>query len=452
MPKPRLFMPNRLEKLIEKHFGSYKVARAFGQLHYWSTQMPNGFYKFKQPCKNNPLYKKGDSWGEDLGMNRWELDPIFKRLVNHHASKSQYRKSSNKFDGKMFCSYKDCKDNRTYYFMNKEVIDQFLASLNLPPPLPVSIAKSEPKEVDEVCGNVEIMSLNPSRNVDNPPSPAHTHPDLLYFQTNTSLSESVPGDTREMQKEQEKLSSKKMVELWNSHTQDKVIWYPSTAFKLYKVLSDFFGGCLEAFRKYCAAISNTNFLMGKSPNSKFKAFFYWAIKPEVIKSIFQGAYGVQDILSQIGNISEQDGLKYQINTVDYEILNVEKKIQYSKQEIIDAQDKMIKEHRQTVDQQVKGQIMERVQEEVDQKYPLARYSQKDREMLVSVQYHTALINHSRAKLKLCNPEDIVVPVELISKKKALQESRAAMCKRFEKILIENSKVQKDIKTLVGKAA
>lgn len=436
---------------IRDYYGSNNTAIAFARLMYWFGKKPDGFYKFKEKCIH-PLYKVGDSWSEDLKMTKRILDPVLKRLVTHHKSKNAYRESKDKFAGKMFCSYTERNTNKTFYFMNRESVDKFLASLNVPPPLPSSSFKFKTMEDDVVSRKPKIMPIETSRGLHDVVPLTCARLTAINTQTITSLSESVPTEVVAPEREEEKLSSKKMVDLWNSHTQDKVIWYPSTAFKLYKVLSDFFGGCLEAFRKYCAAISNTNFLMGKSPNSKFKAFFYWAIKPEVIKSIFQGAYGVQDILSQIGNISEQDGLKYQVNTVDYEILNVEKKIEYSKQEIVDAQDKMIKEHKQTVDGQVKGQIMERVQEEVDQKYPLGGYSQKDREMLVSVQYHTALINHSRAELKLCNPEDIVVPAELISKKKALQENRAAMCKRFEQILKENSKVQKDIKTLVGKAA
>lgn len=435
---------------VRDYYGSNNTAIAFARLLYWFGKKPDGFYKFKEGC-SHPLYKKGDSWSEDLKMTKRILDPVLKRLVTHHKSKNAYRESNDKFDGKMFCSYTERNTNKTFYFMDRGALDRFLASLNLTMPLPSSI-KSKPKEVDVVSREAKNMPMETPRGSQDVAPLTCARLTAFNTHTITSLSGDAPAAPIGVEREEEKLSSKKMVELWNSHTQDTVPWYPSCASRLCKVLADFFGGCLEAFRKYCAAIGNTNFLMGKATNSKFKAFFYWAIKPEVIKSIFQGAYGVKDILSQIGNISEQGKLQSEINTISYEIPNVEKKIEYSKQEIIDSQDKMIREHRETISDEVKGQILKGIEENVNQKYPLASYSQKNREMLVNVQYHTALVNHCRAELKLCQPDDIVISPELLSKKQSLAESRAAMCKRLEQVIKENLEAQRDIKTLVEKAA
>jgi hypothetical protein len=436
----------KFDLAVRDFYGSNNTAIAFSRLLYWFRKKPDGFYKFKQPCRKHPLYKKGDSWGEELGMSRKILDPIFSRLINHHGTKRDFLKQADRFKGKMFASYTNHKTNQTHYFIDRDAVDSFLHSLSIKNPLQCPLPSS-----GDVPSEAKTIPSDQSCDVPVVPPLARAHPSSPVLQTITSLSCDVP-EAIDVEKEKEKLSSKKMVELWNSHTQDKAIWYKSCASKLYRILTDFFGGRLEAFRKYCAAIGNTKFLMGNAPNSKFKAFFYWAIKPEVIKSIFQGAYGVQDILSQIGNISEQDKLQYEINTIGYEILNVEKKIEYSKQEIIDSQEKMIREHRQTVSDEVKGQILRDVEDEVNEKYPLEGYSQKNREMLVNVQYHTALVNHSRAELKLCKPEDIVIPPELFAKKKSLEESRATMCKRLEQVMKENLEAQKGIQTLVERAA
>ena len=71
--------------------------------------------------------------------------------------------------------------------------------------------------------------------------------------------------------------------------------------------------------------------------------------------------------------------------------------------------------------------------------------------LTNVQYDAALVNYSHIKLNLCKAEDIIPP-ELFAAKQSLEEKRAALCKRLEHVIIENSKAQKVIKTLVERAA
>src|SRR4051812_31201077 len=96
---------------VRDYYGSNNTAIAFARLLYWARKQPRGFYKFKQPCKKHPLYKKGDSWGEELGMSRKVLDPIMDRLVNRHLTKREYLRTPDKFNGKMFSSYTNHKTN-----------------------------------------------------------------------------------------------------------------------------------------------------------------------------------------------------------------------------------------------------------------------------------------------------------------------------------------------------
>jgi hypothetical protein len=432
----------KFDTAVRDYYGSNNTAIAFARLLYWCRRNPNGFYKFKQPCKH-PLYNKGDSWSEELNMTKEVMAPIFSRLVTYYKSKNEYRNSTDKFNGKLFCSYTERNTNKTYYFMDNEAVEAFLESLNAKvPPLPSSALPSQ------------TSKITPPR----PPRAAAITPPLhagasnsLNTQTITSLP-TEPSQVVGTPTEEEKLSSQKMVGLWNSHTQDTVVWYPSTASKLYKVLADFFGGCLEAFKKYCKAIANTNFLMGKAPNSKFKAFFYWAIKPEVIKSIFQGAYGVKDILSRIVNDSEAVNLEREYETITYKIQNVKDRIEYSKRQVIDAQEKSIREYQQTISQEVKDHLLKQVESEVKKAYDLSTYSQQERGWLINPKHQAALINYSRDKLNLCNPEDIIIPQELIDEQRQLEDRRVAICKRLQEIVKQMREEQQKIESLVDKAA
>lgn len=442
----------KFDVAVRNYYGSNNAAMAFARLLYWCNKIPGGFYKFKRPCPRNALYKKGDSWEEELGMSRRELDPVFQRLVSSYRSKNDYLKQTDKFKGKMFVSYRNRKTNQTYYFMNKEAVDAFLNSItkSKSPSLP-SPTSNVHEGVDNLEPQAKIMALPLSSTAQDVPPLARAHPPVINIQTNTSLASAVHGEVFDPEREKEKLSSKKMVEIWNSHAQDKVVWFPSIASRLYRVLVDYFGSCLDTFRKYCLSIASSKFLMGKAPNSKFKAFLFWVIKPEVIKSIIQGAYGVQSLLSKIGNESEVDKLEKEYNTIGYEIINAESKVEYSKKEIIEAQDKMIRELKSSISAEVKDQILESVQHEVNQKYPVGDYSIKNRETLVSVQYHTALVDYSRAMLGFCHPDDIVTPQELLDEVMRLRERRVEIGKRLQEIAKQNHQEQQRMQELVEKA-
>jgi len=50
------------------------------QIIYWAHKSQNHFYKFMRPC-NHELYKPGDSWEEELGFTRRELDGSLKSIA-----------------------------------------------------------------------------------------------------------------------------------------------------------------------------------------------------------------------------------------------------------------------------------------------------------------------------------------------------------------------------------
>lgn len=438
----------KIDIAVRDYYGCNNTAIVFSGMMFWFQIMPDGFYKFKQACKKHPLWRKGDSWGEELGMSRKTLDPILDKLVNKHKTKGEFLKQTDPFKGKMFASYTNHKTSQTYYFMNKEAVDEFLGSLN--------IKRKEIHPPSPICKGIESKKLEPLVISQNQPGDVPEGPPLacarltaINTQTNTSLVRDVPSEVGELAVEEEKLSSKKMVEIWNSQISDQVVWYPSLSARLYKVLVDYFGSCLESFKKYCESIASSQFLMGKAPNSKFKAFLFWVIKPEVIKSILQGAYGVK-ILSKIIN-NETKSLENECISIGYEILNVERKMEYFKKEIIDAQDKSIKEHIQSLSQEIKDQILKTVESDIEKTHPIGSCAEGLRKILINVQFDNALKNYSRTKLNLCHPDEIVIPQELLDRKEFLQNRRISTNRKIQEIAEMKLATQMKIEASVAEA-
>lgn len=56
------------------------------QIIYWANKSQNLFYKFMRPC-NHDLYKAGDSWEEELGFTRRELDGALKNIATKYNPK-----------------------------------------------------------------------------------------------------------------------------------------------------------------------------------------------------------------------------------------------------------------------------------------------------------------------------------------------------------------------------
>ena len=196
---------------VRNYYGSINAAIVFSRLVYWSRKQPEGFYKFKQPCKKHKLYKVGQSWGEELGMSRKVLDPIMNRLVNHHLTKRSYLKETDKFKGKMFASYTNHKTNQTYYFMDKNAVDAFLDSLAVSksPSPPLLSASDAPSGVDNRPGVPKNIPLFPSCDVPVAPHFTCAHQTAINTQTITSLGGDVPSRDLGIEEGEEKIISKK---------------------------------------------------------------------------------------------------------------------------------------------------------------------------------------------------------------------------------------------------
>ena len=85
-----------------------------GQLEYWFSKKPQGFYKFLEPC-NHPLYRAGDSWTEELGFSRRVFNAAFDLIGVRYKSKTAFLNAQDKFQGKLYASYHDRKTNKTHF-------------------------------------------------------------------------------------------------------------------------------------------------------------------------------------------------------------------------------------------------------------------------------------------------------------------------------------------------
>jgi len=140
--------------------GSVTATILMQQLDYWFERHPDGFYKFQDASPDNPAYKSGDSWVEELEFSVAELRNAFDQIGHRHKSKTEWAESTDPFNGKFYCCYTDRRTRLTFYFRNHAKVDAALDTLvsnqsqAAPPPAnpmkPPIHAKSAGKGADSV--------------------------------------------------------------------------------------------------------------------------------------------------------------------------------------------------------------------------------------------------------------------------------------------------------------
>ena len=105
--------------------GSVAATILMQQLDYWFERYPDSFYKFLSPCEH-PLYKKGQSWTEELNFSKSEFRSAFACIGVQYKSKSQYQAAADPFEGKFYCSYHDRPKGTVRYFRNHKLVDAAL--------------------------------------------------------------------------------------------------------------------------------------------------------------------------------------------------------------------------------------------------------------------------------------------------------------------------------------
>jgi hypothetical protein len=103
----------------------------------------------------------------------------------------------------------------------------------------------------------------------------------------------------ELSKEEQTIA-KEMIDTWNKEfkeTNNAIKAYSNKQIikKLYNLHQNVFMSNFDGWKDYILKVTSSKFLMGeKETNNSFKAVFPWLIKEEVVKNIFNGAYGIGD--------------------------------------------------------------------------------------------------------------------------------------------------------------
>ena len=105
--------------VIKKELGSYNAALLFDRLEFWFSKKKNQFYKFIKPC-DHPLYKRGDSWQEEIGISEQVFRRTFDKIGVRYKSKTQFDKAKDKFQGKFFAYYQDRQTKTTIFVRNND--------------------------------------------------------------------------------------------------------------------------------------------------------------------------------------------------------------------------------------------------------------------------------------------------------------------------------------------
>ena len=134
------------------------------------------FYKFMEPCWNK-LYRKGDSWCEELWITKYEFSNNLKKI----AFKKGKTKNTVSEENALIVYYKDNK-NVTRYELKRENVEDFLSKCNMS----ISLGSEEtwfPKEVKKL--------------------------DLLYYTENTTNNTTNKQETNALSTKDKCLKNKK---------------------------------------------------------------------------------------------------------------------------------------------------------------------------------------------------------------------------------------------------
>lgn len=258
---------------IKQLTGCDRATLILSSLEYWFTKKPDGFYKFMEPCQHR-LYKKGDSWAEELGCERRCFARSFKKIGVKYNSRMEFDAALDKFQGKMYASFYDRYTNQTFFLRNNTLADEFLKDFS-------TIKAKPPKK--------EISSSKPP--VSLPYLPLSTdHNGLSYIDAKNT--------TSDLSKDKSHASDdiiKKMIDIWTAIVQEgrgQIELSGKLVAFLKKALTDKFDNCLQKWKAYCISIARSKFLMGE--RTPFRATLDWALKFESIHKILSGNYGIGD--------------------------------------------------------------------------------------------------------------------------------------------------------------
>lgn len=205
----RIYRP-RLNKLTGSHTASILLSQI---IFRWEGQGHRPFYKFSAPC-NHPLYKKGDSWQEELDFSRREFEGA-RALIGVRV---KYSDRAEALKDNILVYWRD-PNNVTWYELNESLLaDQLVILYSYDDPL-----SSNQPDTNSQLGDAMHNPYNP--NVQNAQSGDCTNCTLPLTETTEKTTETLYTDDDLDNYEEEKLSD-------NSHELSPAIAEQKILFSL----------------------------------------------------------------------------------------------------------------------------------------------------------------------------------------------------------------------------
>lgn len=161
-------------------------------LYRWKNNGFEPFYKFKEPCKHR-LYKPDDSWREELGFTRREVDTALSKI-------GQKLSKGAKKDPSAFVYYWTDMSRLTHYTINETALTSALEQL-------YDCAKPSPEiEIEEASGKTVPDTHSPKSTN----QPLRKVQKRRYVKADSAFRKSAkaPLDNTETTKEDSKITSK----------------------------------------------------------------------------------------------------------------------------------------------------------------------------------------------------------------------------------------------------
>jgi hypothetical protein len=258
---------------IKELTGCDRATLILEKIEYFFSKQPNGFYKFIEPCSHR-LYKKFDSWSEELGCDRKCFTRSWEKIAFRHKSRRAFNEAKDKFEGQLYASFYDRNRNQMFFIRNHELANETLKEFYKP-------KKSEIKKVGTLAKKTtDSLAFEPLRN---------GHSGRSYKDVKMTPSELFKNNSHAEE------IIKKMIEIWTALVEEGrglVNLNKTTIPFLKKAFTDKFENCLEKWKKYCYDIASSRFLMGEK--NSFKAKLDWALIFKNIEKVFDGQYGIGD--------------------------------------------------------------------------------------------------------------------------------------------------------------
>ncbi|WP_070001126.1 hypothetical protein [Cellulosilyticum sp. I15G10I2] len=251
--------------------GSINATILLLQLEYWFTKMTGDkFYKFLDICEHE-LYKKGDSWVEELGFSKQEFRTAFSKIGKVYTSKKAFKESKDLFSGKYYASYYDRIKGLTYYIRNDTKLSELFHDDSN------KISYSEEKSTE----NTEEVLRTPQNIIPaNPKTPSPLSVD--YNKLLTSVKDThtpkvcVPYET--------------IKTLFNQYcpSYPRLTLLTAKRKTLLKKLWHDLGQTLDNFKQAFLLAQNSDFLSGRL--GTFRASFDWLIQEDKFIALLEGCY------------------------------------------------------------------------------------------------------------------------------------------------------------------